>query len=566
MGMSTEDVVLAVERHATSKLSAGDLFAIQTLGFRGEALPSIASVARLTINTRTAEAEHGVSLHVDQGQVHAPKPTSCRIGTHIEVADLFCATPARLKFLKTDRAESMAVVDVIRRLALAHSSLHFRLTGEGISRQDYPACSDDDAGFLKRCEQVLGSDFAKDALPVSIEKNGLRLMGFASLPTAHRASAQTMHWMVNGRPVRDKALLSAARAAYSDHIPSGRYPAMAMMIFCDLSDVDVNVHPAKTEVRFKNPAEVRSAIIHALRMALEKAGVTPSHTTSQNVLRSFSTRSFPSMAHTRASPYRDFHQGYLVPPSHVHTPQKNAYSGFDETTVHVLDHTPEIRASPFDTLQQPSSPSLEHACDEALTAYPLGAALAQLHNTYILTQTHDGFVIVDQHAAHERLVYERLKASWKARSIARQLLLIPEIIEIDPLACQSLLAHSPTLEACGLVLDAFGTGALAVREIPAIINPKTIRNLIVELAQLVMDEEESPLQRGENIITKRVDQVLSSMACHGSVRSGRRLKVDEMNALLRDMEATPFSGQCNHGRPTFIALKKGDIERLFGRI
>jgi DNA mismatch repair protein MutL len=577
IGMSSEDVVLAVERHATSKLSAGDLFAIETLGFRGEALPSIASVARLTVNTRTKDAEHGVSLHVDQGHVHPPKPTSCRIGTQIEVADLFCATPARLKFLKTDRTESMAVVDIVKRLALAHPHIHFRLTGEGISRQDYPACSDDDTGFLQRCEQVLGIDFAKDALPVSIEKSGWRIMGFTSLPTAHRVSAQTMHWMVNGRPVRDKALLSAARAAYSDHIPSGRYPAMVMMIFCDPADVDVNVHPAKTEVRFKNPALVRSAVINALRMALEHAGVTPSHTSSQNALSAFSHSHFARHSSTqRREPYRhvststpDHFSPNVAASRELPLSQSGFGSGFDEISDSSHDTLFDPKSIPsetaFDLLHQPSSPSLDQACDEALTAYPLGAALAQLHNTYILTQTVDGFVIVDQHAAHERLVYERLKTAWKSRNITRQLLLIPEIIEMDPLACESLLAHSSSLEACGLVLDAFGAGALAVREIPALLNPKSIPALVLELADLLMEEDVGALQHSENLITKRMDQVLSSMACHGSVRSGRILKVDEMNALLRDMEATPFSGQCNHGRPTFITLKKGDIERLFGR-
>jgi DNA mismatch repair protein MutL len=564
IGMSAEDLALAIERHATSKLTSKDLFAIETLGFRGEALPSIGSVSRLTLTSRTSEAEHGVSIHVDQGHVHNVRPASCHVGTQVEVKDLFYATPARLKFLKTDRAESMAVLDMIKRLALANPTIHFRFLADAMARHDYPACGEGEDGFLERCGQVLGSDFAKDALSVSMEKGDFQLRGFTSLPTSHRASSQTLHWMVNGRPVRDKVLLSAARVAYQDHIPSGRYPAMVMMIVCPPSEVDVNVHPAKTEVRFKNAALIRGMVISALRDALLRAGVTSSHTVSGQALHTFAQAPFGSRPHASSVLFRPQpHTSHMLP--HVFPPPISAARAYVGSEDHASPKLSDERAG-FDELSAPSSPDHHTAIEDPDARYPLGAARAQIHNTYILTETIEGFVIVDQHAAHERLVYERLKRAFKSRTVTRQLLLIPEIVELEPLTMQALVAHAHTLEACGLVIDAFGSGALAIREIPSVLHPRCIRPLIMELSEILQkDEGELALQDDENLLTRRMDQVLSSMACHGSVRAGRRMKIEEMNALLREMETTPFSGQCNHGRPTFIALKKGDIERLFGR-
>jgi DNA mismatch repair protein MutL len=389
-------------------------------------------------------------------------------------------------------------------------------------------------------------------------KSDMQLIGFTSIPTSHQASANALHWLVNGRPVRDKALISAARAAYMDHLPSGRYPAMVMQIMCAPSEVDVNVHPAKTEVRFKNPTLVRGLVISALRDALEKAGVKASHTITTQTLHAFHQHRPPSHSSLNSSTTyaRAFQHTLHTPltmPAQASAHQENAL--YESAQPHSLTQT----------LTAPSSPPPPAHDDQALKTYPLGAARAQIHGTYILSETVDGFIMVDQHAAHERLVYERLKKAALARSVPRQLLLIPDIVEMEASLADTLIAQATQLEACGLVIEAFGSGAIAVREIPALLHPQAIRPLLHDIAQLSSHHNDEAYSDPEHLITRRMDQVFASMACHGSVRAGRILKIDEMNALLRDMESTPHSGQCNHGRPTFISLTLTDIERLFGR-
>jgi DNA mismatch repair protein MutL len=543
-GMSTQDLELCIERHATSKLPDGDLTRIGTLGFRGEALPSIGAVAFLEIASRNAQASAGAAIRVDQGLKHALKPSSQPKGSRVEVRELFSATPARLKFLKSDRAEARAVADVVQRLAMAHCGVRFALSGPDVGNFDYPACSDDGEGLLQRLTQILGAEFRANALPVDALREGIAMRGYAGLPTWHRANATSQYLFVNGRPVRDKLFAGAVRAAYIDHLPSGRYPAVVLFVTCDPQLVDVNVHPAKAEVRFRDSGLVRGLVIGALKQTLDAAlhKATPSNATA--ALDAFARRQpFVSRGFAGFNPTRR-------PPQQWDPQQSPANSGFAE------------EGAPFEPFAQPSADmraAVEAAPPEAVDA-PLGAARAQIHDTYIIAQTQDGFVIVDQHAAHERLVYERLKTARAKSEALRQLLLIPVIVEMDEPAVARVLDAAPLLGELGLVVESFGPGAVAVSETPAILKSPDIYRLVRDLAD-VLDEGDgglAPLER-------RLDHVLATMACHHSVRAGRRLMPDEMNALLREMERTPGSGQCNHGRPTYIELKLADVEKLFGR-
>ena len=536
-GMTPEDLALAVDRHATSKLPDGDLSNIATLGFRGEALPSIGSVARLDITTRRAGADHASHLRVDFGQKAAVAPIAGSQGTKVEVGDLFLATPARLKFLKTDRSEAQAVADVVKRLAMAHPRVRFALSGDNLSGFDYVDCGAGDEGRLARIAQVLGQDFSPNALAVNAEREGFRLNGFAGLPTFHRANALAQYLYVNGRPVRDKVLSGAVRAAYMDYLPSDRHPALALFLTCDPHFVDVNVHPAKAEVRFRDPGLVRGLIIGALKQALSeamhRASTTGGARTIETMARNWQRPALQN-AHWywRASP--------AAPPSGF---AESAQSSF------VSDVAPpqaDMRA--HDVMPQA----------EALDA-PLGAARAQVHDTYIIAQTRDGVVIVDQHAAHERLVYEKLKKQRDEKGITRQMLLIPAIVEMDEGDVDRLLAHAGELEKSGLSVESFGPGAVAVREVPAILAKADPQRLVRDVADTLAEHGSA------TSLAKGLDHVLATMACHHSVRAGRRLNGEEMNALLREMEATPGSGQCNHGRPTYVELKLADVEKLFGR-
>ena len=535
-GMTPDDLALAVDRHATSKLPDGDLSNIATLGFRGEALPSIASVARVDLVTRRSGADHASHLRVDFGKKFEVAPTSGAQGTKVEVADLFLATPARLKFLKTDRAEAQAVADVVKRLAMAHPRVRFSLTGDNLSGFDHVDCGAGDAGRLARIGQILGSDFTPNALAVSAAREGFQLTGFAGLPTFHRANAQAQYLYVNGRPVRDKVLNGAVRAAYMDYLPGDRHPALALFLVCDPRFVDVNVHPAKAEVRFRDPGLVRGLIIGALKQTLAEAMHRASSTGGTKTLETMA-RSWQRPAPQNAN--WDWRASPAAPTS-----------GFGEAAQasFVGDLAPGADMRAHETM--PATEALDS---------PLGAARAQMHDTYIIAQTHDGMVIVDQHAAHERLVYEKLKRQREEAGIARQMLLIPAIVEMDEGDVERLLSHAQELETSGLAIESFGPGAVAVREVPAILAKADPIRLVRDVADTLAEHGSA------TSLTKGLDHVLATMACHHSVRAGRRMSGEEMNALLREMEVTPGSGQCNHGRPTYVELKLADVERLFGR-
>lgn len=538
-GMTPEDLELAVERHATSKLPDGDLFAIGTLGFRGEALPSIGSVARLSIATRRRDAPQGSGLVVEAGEKGVVRPVAAATGTRIEVSDLFIFTPARLKFLKSDRAEAQAVSEMLRRLAIAHPDIRFSLEGEHAGGFDWPAEPIGEEGLLRRLGRALGRDFPENALRIEAEREGFRISGFAGLPTFHRGTSAGVHLSVNGRPVRDKLLLSAVRGAYADVLPSDRHPVLFLDIGCDPRSVDVNVHPAKSEVRFRDPALVRGLVVSGLKAALAAAGHRATSTGGARTLDAF--RAVLSMGGS----------GNAIPrPGFPAVPEWGASSS-------AAASAPQPGFSDF----APSADARAHLAEPSADALdrPLGAARAQLHETYIVAQTRQGVVIVDQHAAHERLVYERLKAERARSGIARQPLLLPEVVELDPVDADRLNAAAGELETLGLVIEAFGPGAVLVREAPSQLAGGNLQRLVRDVADALAE------QGTAGSLERRLDHVLATMACHNSVRAGRRLRPEEMDALLREMEVTPNSGQCNHGRPTYVELKLGDIERLFGR-
>ncbi|MCP8939194.1 DNA mismatch repair endonuclease MutL [Alsobacter sp. SYSU M60028] len=545
-GMSPDDLGLAVERHATSKLPDGDLFNIATLGFRGEALPSIGAVARLSIATRGEGAPHGSAILVDAGLKHPVKPCALDRGTRVEVADLFFATPARLKFLRSDRAEAQAVADVVKRLAMAHPQVRFALAGEGAPSLDYPTPPGEGGPRLAaRLGQVLGRDFVANCIAIDAEREEVGIAGFAGLPTFHQATAGSVHLFVNGRPVRDKLLIGAVKAAYADVVPHGRHPAVALFVSCPGRAVDVNVHPGKSEVRFREPGLVRGLVVGALKQALAEAGHRASNTVSARTLDALrpggSGRSFPAFQAARPLAW-----DWRASPNAPDSPPGPGLA--------------EIAQSAFAALAAPSADARADAAPEPdSVAAPLGAARAQLHETYIVSQTRDGIVIVDQHAAHERLVYERLKRERAASGVARQILLIPVVVDLDPVEADRLVDRAGLLAGLGLVVEPFGPGAVAVSEVPAALAGGDVAGLVRDLAESFAE------WGGALSLEDRLDHVLATFACHHSVRAGRRLKPEEMNALLREMEATPFSGQCNHGRPTYVELKLADIERLFGR-
>jgi len=541
-GMSPEDLALCVERHATSKLPDGDLFAIRSLGFRGEALPSIGSVARLSITTRRRDAAQGSALVVEAGAKGAVRPAAAAPGTRIEVSDLFIFTPARLKFLKSDRAEAQAVSDMLRRLAIAHPEVRFSLEGEYAGAFDWPAEPIGAEGRLRRLGRALGRDFPENALPIETERESVRLSGFAGLPTFHRGTSAGIHMAVNGRPVRDKLLLSAVRGAYADVVPSDRHPVLYLDVLCDPAVVDVNVHPAKSEVRFRDPALVRGLVVSSLKAALAGAGHRATTSGGARTLDAF--RAVFSGG------------GFGGGPATIQRPHFGSVADW---------RVPEAHAQPmqagFSDLAMPSADARAHLAEPLQDALdrPLGAARAQVHGTYIVAQTRDGMVIVDQHAAHERLVYERLKAERARAGIARQPLLLPEVVELDPVDADRLNAAAADLASLGLVIESFGPGAVLVREAPSAIAGGNLQGIVRDVADALAEHGDA------GSLERRIDHVLATMACHNSVRAGRRLRPEEMDALLREMEATPNSGQCNHGRPTYVELKLSDIEKLFGR-
>ena len=552
VGMSREDLALAVERHCTSKLPEGDLEAIATLGFRGEALPSIGSVARLAVTTRARDGE-GWRIGVDGGRVEPPRPASTRPGTVVEVAHLFHATPARLKFMKSDRAEAAAVSEVVMRAAIAHPEVRF-VFQDGERHRAWSAREGADAR-LKRLGDVLGVEFAENCLAVEGEREGARLAGHAALPTFSRGNAQHQFVTVNGRAVRDRQILGAIRGAYSDHLARGRHPVLSIDIAVAPSQVDVNVHPAKAEVRFRDPGNVRALIVGTLRRALEQAGPRSSTVSAGELLARARANgsSPPSGSPLAGSPLGD--SGGTRQASHdwQSSPfrpfERPAAGGFAEGQA-AFAPAPAASAPPDES-------------DGAVEAFPLGAARAQLHENYIVAQTARGIVLVDQHAAHERLVYERMKTALaQAREAGRpapsQGLLVPEIVEMRTAELDRIEAAAGALAEIGLVVERFGADAMMVRAVPAALAGCDPAALLLDLADELADGVDTGLQ-------ERVNHVLATMACHGSVRSGRRLRREEMDRLLRDMEATPHASQCNHGRPTWIELTLADIEKLFGR-
>ncbi|HKN27574.1 MAG TPA: DNA mismatch repair endonuclease MutL [Roseiarcus sp.] len=535
-GMDEADLTLSVERHATSKIPDGDLTAIATFGFRGEALPSIASVSRLEVRTRTEGAPTGLRLVVEDGAKSAVQPCAGAGGTRVEARDLFAATPARLKFLKSDRSEAQAVADVVRRLALSHPETRFSFSTDIGSGFDWPAAGAGEAGRAERLRQALGDEFAANSLALDAARQGVRLEGRIGLPTYSRPNALAQFVFVNGRAVRDKNLSGAVRAAYMDFLPADRHAVVALFVECDPREVDVNVHPAKAEVRFRDAGLVRGLVVGAVKQRLMEAlhrAATTGGTATVLAMR-------PPQAFRPAAPASgwDWRASPAAPALAF---------GFAEPAQARFAFAPGGPA-----------PAAAEADARDLAA-PLGAARAQVHNCYIIAQTEDGLVIVDQHAAHERIVYETLKRQREGQGVERQALLTPLVVDLDTDAAALIDAHAQELAGLGLVVEGFGPGAVIVREAPAVLAKGDLAGLVRDLAADLMAED------GAQSLARRLDQRLANFACHHSVRSGRPLKPEEMNALLREMEATPGAGQCNHGRPTYVELKLSDIERLFGR-
>jgi DNA mismatch repair protein MutL len=538
VGMTRAEMALAVERHCTSKLPDDNLSDIRTLGFRGEALPSIASVSRFVLTSRPAGADTAWSLDIEGGAKGEPRPAAHPAGTRVEVRELFFATPARLKFLKEPRTESGHVADALRRLAMAHPAIAFRLESEERTLVDLPAANPSlldkpDAARLERLAAIMGREFADNALAIDANREGFRLTGFAGLPTLNRPTGQHQYLFVNGRPVRDKLLAGAVRGAYQDFLARDRHPMVALFLEAPTALVDVNVHPAKTEVRFRDAGIVRGLIVGALRTALSAAGHRASTTVSDAALGAFRP-----------------HTGYSSP-----LPMGNGHAasvprGLAEAAMQFM--------APFDAPSARVEAPAEAAHGNG-QHYPLGVARAQLHETYIVAQTDQGVVIVDQHAAHERLTHERLKDQLQADGVKRQALLLPEVVDVGEDGARRLAQRANELAEMGLVLEPFGLGAVVVRETPAVLGEVDVQGLVRDLADELGE-------MGDHLSLKeKIEEVCGTLACHTSVRAGRRLTVEEMNALLRQMEATPHSGQCNHGRPTYVELKLADIERLFGR-
>ncbi len=516
-GMSPEEIELALERHATSKLADDELIRINTLGFRGEALPSIASVSRMSLTSRSRGDADAFTLQIEAGRKSEITPARLGEGTEIEIRDLFYATPARLKFLKTDRSETTEALEVLRRLSLAHPAIGFAFVTEEKRWLDAPA----NESREDRIKRILGAEFFANAVTIDHASEDIRVEGYASLPTFARGQSTMQFAFVNSRPVRDKLILGAIRGAYADVLPPGRYPAVAIFITCAADRVDVNVHPAKTELRFRDSGFVRGLIVSAIRRAIAgtiaKADTSKSFNTAQAFRPGFSNM------------YNQYTDGFA----------ESAQANFE--------------------MQMPLQAMASEELSEAQKDYPLGVARAQIHNTYIVSQTADGFILVDQHAAHERIVYERLKRERAGQGIVTQPLLVPQVVDLDSGAVATIASVEDLLSKAGLVTETFGESAILVREVPAALINANIASILTDLSDDVRELENI------STIDERINHILATMACHHSVRAGRILRVEEMNALLREMEITPNSGQCNHGRPTFIELKLGDIERLFGR-
>ena len=546
-GMSPEEMALAVERHATSKLAQDDLSRIATLGFRGEALPSIGAVSRLTVTSRSRDMPSAWTIEIEAGRAADARPAAHPPGTRVEVRDLFFATPARLKFLKAPPTEVAHAVEAVNRLAMARPKVGFSLTQDGRSLIALPLADGDppDAG-LRRLQAILGKEFAADAVPVAAEREGIQLQGFAGLPTLHRRTSAAQFLFVNGRPVRDRLLHGAVRGAYHDLVAHDRHPVVALFLEIPPELVDVNVHPMKTEVRFRDAGLIRGLIVGGLKHALSAAG----HRTATSAAGPSWGAVARAFAHAGNAAFSSGQPSARLPLANL--PSARA-AGFG-----LAEERPAFLGPPA-VADAPASEADATSTVEGDDLPPLGFARAQLHDMFIIAQTADGMVIVDQHAAHERLVHERLKGAFERGGLAGQRLLLPEVVELEAAALDRLVAKSQELGRLGLVIEPFGPGAVVVRETPSLLGDIDPRSLIRDLADDLAELDETAALR------ERLSALCATMACHGSVRAGRRLTIEEMNALLRDMEATPHSGQCSHGRPTYVELKRGDIEKLFGR-
>ncbi len=555
MGMTADELKIAVDRHATSKLPDDDLVHIASLGFRGEALPSIGAVSRLTITSRPKKDPQAdaASITVDAGKKSPVTPAALSQGTKVEVRDLFYATPARLKFLKTPRTETQNVRDTLEHLAMAYPDIHFRLVSDERTLLDLPTSPalDSDAKRLERLRQIMGKEFAENALLLNAERDVLALGGYAGLPTLNRGTNQHQYFFVNGRPVRDKLIIGAVRGAYMDFLAHGRHPMLCLFLNVPPDMVDVNVHPAKAEVRFQDSAVVRGLIVGGLKHALAAAGHRASTTVADQTLQSFQSPQSGSDPGWNGE-YNQHQPAYKNLKGLSGVPYTGtAYGAAQAVSAEMpgMDVMPSARLHSVPDMP-PAPETMEH---------PLGAACAQIHENYIVAQTKDGLVLVDQHAAHERLVYEKMKKSLADGGIKRQALLLPEVVEMDDKSAGLLLQRQDELAELGLIVESFGGGAVVVQEVPALLGKMNIPQMLHDLADEIAAYGET------HSLKEKLEEVCSTMACHGSVRSGRRLTADEMNALLRQMEQTPHAGQCNHGRPTYVELKLSDIEKLFGR-
>ena len=549
-GMNAEELSLAAKRHATSKLSAANLFEIKSFGFRGEALPSIAAVSDLQISSRIETLEHGWKIRIEHGDIYAPEPVACAVGTTVSVRDLFDKIPARRKFLKTQRTESGQCLEVVKQLAMATPDVSFIFTDTGKTLLNLPARTDENSAIRDRLSDVMGHVFAKEAVMLDAQKDTCSLLGLMGLPTMNRPTTQYMNIFVNQRPVKDKQLIGAVRAAYSDTLPKGRYPIIVLFISVALENVDVNVHPAKSEVRFSDPGTIRSLIVGSIQSALRESGIHATAEGAQNTLNRLAVS-----ARGISSP----RTAYPNPPQSNALERENA--GYLQSPAAPGFSSPSDMfsgASPLAKTEEEHTDS-QTIDNQKFTENLLGAARAQYHKNYIISETKDGIVIIDQHAAHERLVMEKMKADLALNTLKTQLLLLPEIISLVPEQLEKIKHHLEPLNQLGLVIEAFGEDAVIVRETPALLGEVNAQELVKDIAEELVHLSNS------TSLEDKISHVLATISCHGSVRSGRILSVAEMNQLLRDMEVTPNSGQCNHGRPTYISLSLLDVERLFGR-
>ncbi|MGE4350978.1 MAG: DNA mismatch repair endonuclease MutL [Bdellovibrionales bacterium] len=537
-GMDRDELCLAIERHATSKLPDEDLWNIHSFGFRGEALPSIGSVARMSLTSRKKGASEAWQITVEGGTVSDPRPASLPEGTIVEVRDLFYATPARLKFLKSQRTESEAAREVVEKLAMANPMVAFTLQEDDRKPVSYlvaPQLLEPEQALSDRLQAVLGREFIENAAPVDLSHDGVTLSGYAGLPTWHKPTTRQQYLFVNGRPVRDRVLLGALKGAYGDLLPSGRHPAVALFLGVPARDVDVNVHPTKAEVRFRDAAKVRGMIVSGVRRAMEPAAQFATNSLAPAAIGSFKPEGRVSVQVKDPAP--------RATPSNIFSERPVASPAFD--------YLPEARR--FDVQQEEAVEATSSSVGR------LGAAVAQVHGTFILAQTGDSLLIIDQHAAHERIVYEQMKQAWVKGDVKRQILLIPEIVELDEAGARHVVERAEELQKIGLVVEPFGGPAVLIREVPAMLGDADVKALVKDIAEELAFNEDSRL------VEAKLESLCARMACHGSVRSGRALSIPEMNALLRQMEATPNTGQCNHGRPTYVEMSLSDLQKLFDR-